>query len=50
MHPVLNVAVEAAHAAANIMRRQMQHVDAIRAYEGRRKATAPWLFNDLEKF
>ena len=29
MHPVLNVAVEAAHAAANIMRRQMQHVDAI---------------------
>jgi myo-inositol-1(or 4)-monophosphatase len=29
MHPVLNVAVEAAHAAANIMRRQMQHVEAI---------------------
>ena len=29
MHPVLNVAVEAAHAAANIMRRQMQHVDAV---------------------
>lgn len=29
MHPVLNVAVEAAHAAANIMRRQAQHVDAI---------------------
>jgi myo-inositol-1(or 4)-monophosphatase len=29
MHPVLNVAVEAAHAAAKIMRRQMQHVDAI---------------------
>ena len=29
MHPVLNVAVEAAHAAANIMRRQLQHVDAI---------------------
>ncbi len=29
MHPVLNVAVEAAHSAANIMRRQMQHVDAI---------------------
>jgi myo-inositol-1(or 4)-monophosphatase len=29
MHPVLNVAIEAAHAAANIMRRQMQHVDAI---------------------
>jgi myo-inositol-1(or 4)-monophosphatase len=28
-HPVLNVAIEAAHAAANIMRRQMQHVDAI---------------------
>lgn len=28
-HPVLNVAVEAAHAAGNIMRRQMQHVDAI---------------------
>ena len=29
MHPVLNVAVEAANAAANIMRRQMQHVEAI---------------------
>ncbi len=29
MHPVLNVAVEAAHAAAQIMRRQLQHVDAI---------------------
>lgn len=29
MHPVLNVAVEAAHAAAKIMRKQMQHVDAI---------------------
>ena len=29
MHPVLNVAVEAAHAAAHIMRRQMQHVEAI---------------------
>jgi myo-inositol-1(or 4)-monophosphatase len=29
MHPVLNVAVEAAHSAANIMRRQIQHVDAI---------------------
>jgi myo-inositol-1(or 4)-monophosphatase len=29
MHPVLNVAVEAAHAAGKIMRRQMQHVDAI---------------------
>jgi myo-inositol-1(or 4)-monophosphatase len=29
MHPVLNVAVEAAHAAAKIMRRQLQHVDAI---------------------
>lgn len=29
MHPVLNVAEEAAHAAASIMRRQMQHVDAI---------------------
>lgn len=28
-HPVLNIAVEAAHAAANIMRRQLQHVDAI---------------------
>jgi len=28
-HPVLNVAVEAAHAAAHIMRRQIQHVDAI---------------------
>jgi 3-isopropylmalate/(R)-2-methylmalate dehydratase small subunit len=28
----------------------LQHVDAIRAYEGRRRATAPWLFNDLEKF
>ncbi|MBT8047589.1 MAG: inositol monophosphatase [Xanthomonadales bacterium] len=28
-HPVLNVAIEAAHAAAKIMRRQMQHVDAI---------------------
>ena len=28
-HPVLNVAVEAAHAAASIMRRQLQHVDAI---------------------
>ena len=29
MHPVLNVAIEAAHAAGNVMRRQMQHVDAI---------------------
>jgi myo-inositol-1(or 4)-monophosphatase len=29
MHPVLNVAIEAAHAAANIVRRQMQHVDAV---------------------
>ena len=29
MHPVINVAVDAAHAAANIMRRQLQHVDAI---------------------
>jgi myo-inositol-1(or 4)-monophosphatase len=29
MHPVLNVAVEAAYAAGKIMRRQMQHVDAI---------------------
>jgi myo-inositol-1(or 4)-monophosphatase len=29
MHPVINVAVDAAHAAANIMRRQIQHVDAI---------------------
>lgn len=29
MHPVLNVAVEAANAAANIIRRQMQHVEAI---------------------
>ena len=29
MHPVLNVAIEAAHSAANIMRRQIQHVDAI---------------------
>lgn len=28
-HPVLNVAVEAAHAAANIMRRQLQRVEAI---------------------
>ncbi len=28
-HPVLNVAIEAAHAAGNIMRRQMQHVSAI---------------------
>lgn len=28
-HPVLNVAIEAAHSAGNIMRRQMQHVDAI---------------------
>ncbi|MFC1695993.1 inositol monophosphatase family protein [Pseudomonadota bacterium] len=28
-HPVLNVAIEAAHAAGKIMRRQMQHVDAI---------------------
>jgi myo-inositol-1(or 4)-monophosphatase len=28
-HPVLNVAIEAAYAAGNIMRRQMQHVDAI---------------------
>ncbi len=28
-HPVLNVAVEAAHAAGAIMRRQLQHVDAI---------------------
>jgi len=27
----------------------LQHVDAIRAYEARRKASAPWLFNDLEK-
>ena len=29
MHPVINVAVDAAHAAASIMRRQLQHVDAI---------------------
>lgn len=29
MHPLLNVAVEAAHSAANIQRRQMQRVDAI---------------------
>ena len=29
MNPVLNVAVEAAHSAANIMRRQIQHVEAI---------------------
>ena len=29
MHPVLNVAIESAHSAANIMRRQIQHVDAI---------------------
>lgn len=29
MHPILNVAVEAAHSAAHIMRRQMKHVDAI---------------------
>lgn len=29
MHPVLNVAMDAAHAAASIIRRQMQHVDAI---------------------
>ena len=28
-HPVLNVAIEAAHKAANIMRRQLQHVDAV---------------------
>jgi len=28
-HPVLNVAVEAAHAAASIMRRQLQRVDAV---------------------
>jgi myo-inositol-1(or 4)-monophosphatase len=28
-HPVLNVAMDAAHAAGAIMRRQMQHVDAI---------------------
>lgn len=28
-HPVLNVAIEAAYAAGNIMRRQIQHVDAI---------------------
>jgi len=28
-HPVLNVAVEAAHAAGAIMRRQLQHVDSI---------------------
>jgi myo-inositol-1(or 4)-monophosphatase len=28
-HPVLNVAIEAAHAAGAIMRRQLQHVDAI---------------------
>jgi myo-inositol-1(or 4)-monophosphatase len=28
-HPVLNVAIEAAHAAGKIMRRQLQHVDAI---------------------
>ena len=31
MHPVINVAVDAAHAAASIMRRQAQHVDAIPA-------------------
>jgi len=29
MHPVLNVAVEAAYAAGKIMRQQLQHVDAI---------------------
>ena len=29
MHPVINVATDAAHAASSIMRRQMQHVDAI---------------------
>jgi len=29
MHPVLNIAVEAAHTAANIMRRQLMRVDAI---------------------
>jgi myo-inositol-1(or 4)-monophosphatase len=28
-HPVVNVAIEAAHAAGEIMRRQIQHVDAI---------------------
>lgn len=28
-HPVLNIAVEAAHAAGNIMRRELQRVDAI---------------------
>jgi myo-inositol-1(or 4)-monophosphatase len=28
-HPILNVAIEAAHAAGEIMRRQIQHVDAI---------------------
>jgi myo-inositol-1(or 4)-monophosphatase len=28
-HPILNVAIEAAHAAGEVMRRQMQHVDAI---------------------
>ena len=27
----------------------LQHVDAIRDYEARRRASAPWLFNDLEK-
>lgn len=26
----------------------LQHVDAIRAYEARRRASVPWLFNDLE--
>ena len=29
MHPVLNVAVEAAHAAGKILRQQMRHVDSI---------------------
>jgi myo-inositol-1(or 4)-monophosphatase len=28
-HPILNVAIEAAHAAGEVMRRQVQHVDAI---------------------
>jgi myo-inositol-1(or 4)-monophosphatase len=28
-HPVLNIAIEAAHAAGDIMRRQLRHVDAI---------------------
>jgi len=28
-HPVVNIAIEAAHAAGEIMRRQLQHVDAI---------------------